>query len=255
MEVTSTQHAFSQITEVSDAEVLRLYDFVYNNLADVKKTLLQTRSQDDTPEKGKARVHLLTTLTTQLGSSARKGMVNGQEQVPVQISSSVNIGDYNEFMERSKGRNIEAFNSAGIFYLAGMSKVITYMNLLIVATSTCAMFCSSTVRLCFYGSWVIHLLSLPRTSPYSLFNFRSWNRFGMLHMKSSSMLQLRLLQTKSRLNGLIFFEDYLGLKLRIVLCCIITTSIRHIGGTCEQSFEVLSMSGTIWKVVANSFEE
>jgi hypothetical protein len=120
--MVNTQSISSQTTEVSDTEVLRLYDFVYNNLADVKKTLFQTRSQGDTTEKGKARVHLLTTLTNQLGSFARRGMVNGQEQVPVQISSSVNIGDYNEFMERSKGRNIEAFNSAGIFYLAGISK-------------------------------------------------------------------------------------------------------------------------------------
>jgi hypothetical protein len=108
---------------VSDADVLRLYDFVYNNLADVKKYLYQIRSSEETPEAGRSRVQLLTALTSHLGSSARKATTNGQEQHPVQISSSVNIGDYNEFMERSKGKNIEAFKNAGVFYLAGMSKV------------------------------------------------------------------------------------------------------------------------------------
>ena len=119
----NTPSTSDQISEVSDADVLRLYDFVYNNLADVKKYLYQIRSSEETPETGRARVQLLTTLTSHLGSSARKTTTNGQEQHPVQISSSVNIGDYNEFMERSKGKNIEAFKTAGVFYLAGMSKV------------------------------------------------------------------------------------------------------------------------------------
>jgi hypothetical protein len=100
---------------------------VYSNLADVKKALLQIRSREDTVETGRARVQLLSTLTAQLGSSARKNLSNRQEQHPVQISASVNIGDYNEFMERFRGKSIEAFNSAGIFYLAGMSKVYLYL--------------------------------------------------------------------------------------------------------------------------------
>jgi len=110
----------NHLNEVSDADVLRLYDFVYNNLSDVKKALRQIQQLHDTPD---LRVQQLTSMTTHLGSSARKQTFTDQEQHPVQITSSVNIGDYNEFMERSKGRNIEAFNSAGIFYLAGVSKV------------------------------------------------------------------------------------------------------------------------------------
>jgi len=128
---SSTTPIAGHLNEVSDADVLRLYDFVYNNLTDVKKSLLQMRSGEDTLEAGRARVQLLTTLTTQIGSSARKEKSNGQEQLPVQISASVNIGDYNEFMERSKGRNIEAFNSARIFYAAGTSKVFSPVALLI----------------------------------------------------------------------------------------------------------------------------
>lgn len=100
--------------------MLRLYDFVYNNLSDVKKALRQIQSTHDTPD---LRLQQLTSMTTHLGSSARKQTSTDQEQHPIQITSSVNIGDYAEFMERSKGRNIEVFNSAGIFYLAGVSKV------------------------------------------------------------------------------------------------------------------------------------
>ena len=112
----------NHLNEVSDADVLRLYDFVYNNLSDVKKALRQIQPMNDTPD---LRVQHLTSMTTHLGSSARKQTSTDQERHPVQITSSVNIGDYTEFMERSKGRNIEAFNSAGIFYLAGVSKVTT----------------------------------------------------------------------------------------------------------------------------------
>jgi hypothetical protein len=130
---------------VPDEEVLRIYDFVHNNLADVKKYLFQIRSSEETVEAARARVQLLTTLTSQLGSSPKKASANGQEQLPVQISSSVNIGDYNEFMERSKGRNIEAFKSAEIFYVAGMSKVCHLFVLLTQGTSTSFMFCYASV--------------------------------------------------------------------------------------------------------------
>jgi hypothetical protein len=112
----------SQTNEVADGDVLRLYDFVYNNLADVKKALFALRSTEDTQELGKSRAALLSTLTTQLGSSAHNQSTNGQEKLPIQ-APKVNFGDYHEFMERSKGRNIDIFKSAGIFYLAGMSKV------------------------------------------------------------------------------------------------------------------------------------
>jgi neurofibromin 1 len=141
----STTSASSHVNEVPDADVLRLYDFVYNNLTDVKKSLHQMKSGEDTLEAGRARVHLLTTLTSQLGSSARKEASNGQEQLPVQISASVNIGDYSEFMERFKGRNIETFNSARIFYVAGTSKVNLIVALLIQATSASFMFCYQTL--------------------------------------------------------------------------------------------------------------
>jgi len=113
------------LNEVSDADVLRLYDFVYNNLSDVKKALRQIKPKHDGPD---LRVQQLTSMTTYLGSSARKQASNDQEQHPIQITSSVNIGDYAEFLERSKGRNIEVFNSAGIFYLAGVSKVNCSLN-------------------------------------------------------------------------------------------------------------------------------
>ena len=111
------------MTEVSDSDVLRLYDFVYHNLADVKKALFQAHPVNETTNAGRSRAQVLTTLTSQLGNPSRPGTVNGHEQPPVQISSSVNIGDYTEFMERFKGKNIETLNSAGIFYLAGTSKV------------------------------------------------------------------------------------------------------------------------------------
>jgi hypothetical protein len=107
---------------VADADVLRLYDFVYNNLADVKKALFQIRSTEDTQELGKTRAALLSTMTTQLGSTARNQMTSDQEKLPSR-TAPVAFGDYHEFMERSKGRNIDGFKSAGIFYLAGMSKV------------------------------------------------------------------------------------------------------------------------------------
>jgi len=41
----------------------------------------------------------------------------------MQIVASVNISDYGKFMERHRGRNIELFKSAKIFYDAGVSKV------------------------------------------------------------------------------------------------------------------------------------
>ena len=138
---SNTAPISGHLNEVPDADVLRLYEFVYNNLADVKKSLLQMKSGEDNLEAGRARVQLLTTLTSQLGSSARKETSNGQEQLPVQISASVNIGDYGEFMERSKGKNIEAFNSARIFYVAGTSKVNLVIALLIQATPASFMFC------------------------------------------------------------------------------------------------------------------
>lgn len=142
---SGTTSISGHLNEVPDADVLRLYEFVYNNLTDVKKSLLQMKSGEDTLEAGRARVHLLTTLTSQLGSFARKETSNGQEQLPVQISASVNIGDYNEFMERFKGRNIEAFNSARIFYVAGTSKVNLLVASLIQATSASFMFCYPTL--------------------------------------------------------------------------------------------------------------
>lgn len=110
-------------TEVSETDVVRLYDFMYNNLADVKKALFQIRSPDDDPETPRARVQTLTTLTSQLGHSVRKDPANGLDVNPVQISASVSIEDYYEFMDKCKGRNIDTFNSAGIFYLAGVSRV------------------------------------------------------------------------------------------------------------------------------------
>jgi hypothetical protein len=136
---------------VSDVEVLHLYDFVYNNLADVKKALFQIRSSDELPEAGRARVQLLTTLTSQLGSPARKEAPDGQEQLPIQISASVNIGDYNEFMERSRGKDIEAFKSADIFYVCGVSKVVTHWSDLTLATPKCRMLCYSALRLLLNG--------------------------------------------------------------------------------------------------------
>jgi hypothetical protein len=92
-------------------------------LTDVKKNLFQIRTGDDTAEISRARVQLLVTLTSQLGAAPRKESLNGQESAPVQITASVNIGDYNEFMEKFKGRNLDAFTSSGIFYNAGTSKV------------------------------------------------------------------------------------------------------------------------------------
>jgi hypothetical protein len=103
--------------------VLRLYDFIYNNLADVKKNLFQIRTGEDTADIARARVQLLATLTHQLGAAPRKEATNGQDSAPVHITSSVNIGDYNEFMEKFKGRNLDAFTASGIFYNAGTSKV------------------------------------------------------------------------------------------------------------------------------------
>ena len=150
-----------QLNEVSDADVLRLYDFEYNNLADVKKSLFRVQSAEDTLEAGRARVQTLTALTSQVGNSARREMTNGgQEQIPVQISASVNIEDYNEFMERFKGRNIETFNAARIFYAAGISKVPLLSTLLTGATSTCLVFRYSTLRFCINGSRVVHILHL-----------------------------------------------------------------------------------------------
>jgi hypothetical protein len=112
-----------RLAEVSDADVVRLYDFIYNNLVDVKKALYQIRGPEDDQETPRIRAQMLTTITTQLGSSARKDATNGSEANPVQISASVSIDDYHEFMEKCKGRNIDVFTSAGIFYLAGLSKV------------------------------------------------------------------------------------------------------------------------------------
>lgn len=107
-----------------DTDILRLYDFIYSNLAEVKKALFHVQPlPNEAPEAGMGRLQALTTMTSQVGNSARKEPANGQQEHPVQISASVNIGDYNEFMERFKGRNIDEFNSAGIFYLAGMSRV------------------------------------------------------------------------------------------------------------------------------------
>lgn len=137
--------------EVSDVEVLRLYDFVYNNLADVKKALFQIRSSDELPEAGRARVQLLTTLTNQLGSPARKEITDGQEHHPIQISASVNIGDYNEFMERYRGKDIEMFKSADVFYLCGVSKVSIRCSVLTVATPTGSMLCHSSFRFLLNG--------------------------------------------------------------------------------------------------------
>jgi hypothetical protein len=61
-------------------------------------------------------------MTTQLGNSSKNRMPSGPEQLPVQ-NRTINLGDFHEFMEKSKGRNIDAFKSSGVFYLAGMSKV------------------------------------------------------------------------------------------------------------------------------------
>ena len=113
----------SQISDVADGDVLRLYDFVYNNLADVKKALFDIRSSEDTPELGKTRASLLSTMATQLGSSTWNQSQSGQEKLTSQAPNTINFGDYHEFMERFKGRNIDVFKSAGIFYLAGISKV------------------------------------------------------------------------------------------------------------------------------------
>ena len=112
-----------RIAEASDPDVVRLYDFMYNNLADVKKALYQIRMPQDEPDAPRNRAQILTTITTQLGSSIRRDASNGHEGNPVQISASVSIEDYHEFMEKCKGRNIDAFNTAGIFYLAGVSRV------------------------------------------------------------------------------------------------------------------------------------
>lgn len=189
------------MNDVSDIDVLRLYDFVYNNLADVKKYLFQIRSSEETAEAGRARVQVLTTMTSQLGSSARKAMANGQEHLPAQISASVNIGDYKEFMERYKGRNIEAFNSAGIFYMAGTSKVDIHISLLTLATSACIVFCCAAVRICLNGSRVVYVLPLPCTSLPSQSNSRSWSRFGTIPMKSSLMSRQRPRRMRFRSSG------------------------------------------------------
>jgi len=119
---SSSSRSSTQLNEVSDADVLRLYDFIYNNSADVKKALFQLRSGDDAAEVARARVQMLTTMINQLGSNAKRDHGTAQETPPVQISSSVNISDYHEFMERSRDRNIEMFKSAGIFYNAGVSR-------------------------------------------------------------------------------------------------------------------------------------
>jgi len=92
-------------------------------LTDIKKALFQIRSSEESPDVSRARVQLLTTLTNHLGNSGRKEIPNGEEQIPVHISASVNISDYNEFMEKSRGRNIDAFKAVGVFYLAGTSRV------------------------------------------------------------------------------------------------------------------------------------
>ena len=87
---------------------------------------MQIRTGGDTADIARSRVQLLTTLTSQLGPAPRKQSSNGQESAPVQITASVNIGDYNEFMEKFKGRNLDVFTSSGIFYNAGTSKVYFY---------------------------------------------------------------------------------------------------------------------------------
>jgi hypothetical protein len=124
MPMTPTIPLSSHITEVSEPEVLRLYDFLYNHLTDIKKALFQIRCPNESPDASRERVQLLTTLTNHIGNSARgKEIPNGDEQIPVHISASVNISDYNEFMEKSRGRNIDAFKAVGVFYLAGTSRV------------------------------------------------------------------------------------------------------------------------------------
>jgi hypothetical protein len=118
----------TRLTDVSYAEVVRLYDFIYNNLADVKKALYQIRNPEDEPDRPRTRAQMLTTITTQLGSSAKRDVTNGNDSNPVQISASVSIEDYHEFMEKSKGRNIDGFNSAEIFYVAGVSRVRNFYS-------------------------------------------------------------------------------------------------------------------------------
>jgi hypothetical protein len=95
-------------------------------LADIKNALLQIKGPNDPADVGKSRVQLLTALTSHIGSSIKKEQSDGREQPPVLTSASVNIGEYSEFMERYKGKNIEPFNASGVFYNAGISKVIPF---------------------------------------------------------------------------------------------------------------------------------
>jgi hypothetical protein len=133
------------MTDISDTDVLRLYEFLYNNLTEVKKELVHSRSGDELAA-ARSRAQSLTALTTQLGNPSRKEAMNTRDRNPIQISASVNINDYEEFMERFKGKSIEELNSAGIFYLAGSSKVKRASGILLIkAKPTSAVLCYTQI--------------------------------------------------------------------------------------------------------------
>jgi hypothetical protein len=111
--------------DTADPDITRLYDFIYNNLSDVKKALSQIELPGDPPDASKARIQLLTTVTSYIGSAAKTQTAASSETHSIQISSSVGIDDYKKFMEKWRGRNIEKFVAAGIFYVAGVSKVFS----------------------------------------------------------------------------------------------------------------------------------
>jgi Divergent CRAL/TRIO domain len=117
----------------------------------------------------------LATLTHQLGAAPRKEATNGQESAPVHITASVNIGDYNEFMEKFKGRNLDAFTASGIFYNAGTSKVHSHSRLSDwqqhrpVLCFVTRRFDFGSMDLELFTYYLCHVLESVWNSPYEIF--------------------------------------------------------------------------------------
>jgi len=93
----------------------------------------------------------------------------------VQITASVNIGDYSEFMEKFRGRNLDVFTSSGIFYNAGTSKVY-FSRFLAEQQQHRPVLCFVTRRFDFgcmdielFTYYLCHVLESVWNSPYEIF--------------------------------------------------------------------------------------